>query len=61
LPGAVCIFTIYQEILNFTGFSDFDDRYVGDRLLDGYILSVAALHLVMLCIGFRNFRIQRMK
>jgi hypothetical protein len=57
LPGIVCLFIIYQEILNFTGNSDIDGSYHGDRLLDRYILSVAILHLLALFFTYFHFRL----
>jgi hypothetical protein len=57
LPGVICLFVIYQEILNFTGHSDIDGSYEGNRLLDGYILSVAILHLLALFVTYVHFRL----
>lgn len=56
LPGILCLFVIYEECGNFTGRSDIDGSYEGSRLLDGYFLGVAALHLVCLFIGYTYFR-----
>jgi len=56
LPGLVCGFVIYQEADNFLGSPDIDGVYEGNRLLDGYILTVAILHLLFLVISFVRFR-----
>lgn len=56
LPGLACSFVIYQEILNFTGHSNIDGSYEGNRLLDGYIMSVAILHLVCILGCYIHFR-----
>ncbi|MBS1512320.1 MAG: hypothetical protein JST86_15845 [Bacteroidetes bacterium] len=53
LPTIVCALVIYEEILNFTGQSDFHEKYEGNRLLDGYILSVGILHFsACFLVGF---------
>ena len=56
LPGVACLFVIYQEALNFTGQSDIDGNYEGSRLLDGYTMSVAILHLSALFATYVHFR-----
>ena len=56
LPGSVCLFVIYEEILNFSGASDIDGYYPGNRMMDGYILFVGVVHLFFLFFSFINFR-----
>lgn len=58
LPGIVCFIVIYEETLNFTGHSDIDGSYEGNRLIDGYIMSVAALHFVSLLIGYIHYQVR---
>jgi len=55
LAGSACVFVIYQEVLNFTGYSDIDGVYEGNRLLDGYIMSVAIIHIAGLITTFLHF------
>lgn len=56
LPGALCLILISEELGNFTGASDINGVYDGNRVLDIYILSVGILHLVFLFIGYISFR-----
>ena len=56
LPGILCFFVIYLEIHNFSGGSDIDGYYEGNRLLDGYIMTVAIMHLIFLVASFIRFR-----
>ena len=58
LAGALCVFVIYQELLNFSAGWNIDN-YEGSRLLDGYILSVAGIHLLGLLITFIHFNSKR--
>lgn len=54
IPSAlICLFVIYQELDNF-----FTARfgYEGNRMLDGYIMSVALVHLAMLLTTYILFR-----
>jgi hypothetical protein len=56
LPGIACLFVIYQETLNFMGHSNIEGSYEGNRLLDGYIISVAILHLISIFVSYVHFR-----
>ena len=56
IPGALCAFVVYQEFLNFTGHSELDGTYEGNRLLDGFIMFMAILHLVGLITTYINFQ-----
>ena len=56
LPGILCGYILYHEIDNFSGGSDIDGMYEGNRLLDGYILTVAFIHFLFLIISFIRFR-----
>jgi hypothetical protein len=55
VPGGVSAFVIYQEFLNFSGYSDIDGVYEGNRLLDGYIMSMAIMHLLGLIATFLHY------
>ena len=55
LPSGLSLFVVYQELLNFS--VSFD--YHGNRLLDGYIMSVALLHLFCLLFSFTLYRLKR--
>ena len=57
LPGIASLFVIYKEILNFTGHSNIDGSYEGNRLLDGYIMSMAVLHFLSLFVTYVHFRL----
>jgi hypothetical protein len=50
IPGIVSGYIIYQEFLNFSGHSDIGGVYEGNRLLDGYIMSMAIMHLLALIV-----------
>lgn len=54
LPGGLSLFVVYQELLNFS--TSFD--YHGNRLLDGYIMSVGFLHLFCLFFSFGLYRLR---
>jgi hypothetical protein len=56
LPGLLCFYIIYQEIDNFSDGLDIHRTYEGNRLLDGYIMVVAFLHLLFLVVSFIRFR-----
>lgn len=56
LPGIVCLIFIYEEKLNFMGKSDLNGSYPGDRLIDGYILSMGIIHLLSLTKSYKHFR-----
>ena len=56
LPGALCVFVIYEEILNFSGSSTIDGVYYGSRLMDGYILTIMSIHLFGIILSYLHFR-----
>lgn len=56
LPGALCVFVIYEEILNFSGSSTIDGVYYGSRLMDGYILTIVCFHLFGVILSYLHFR-----
>ena len=58
LPGALCLFIIYEETLNFTGYSNIDGSYPGNRFLDCYIMTLAVIHLFGLVVSYMLFRIK---
>lgn len=55
LPGILSGYVIYQEFLNFSGHSDIDGVYEGNRLLDGYIMSMAIMHLIGLIATYLHY------
>jgi hypothetical protein len=57
LAGSLCIYVIYQEVINFSSQFQVNNVYEGSRLIDGYILFMALLHLFMLLATFLNFKI----
>ena len=56
LPGALCLFVIYEEVLNFSSSSTLDGVYYGSRLLDGYILAIVSIHLLAIVMCYLHFR-----
>jgi len=57
--GVVCVFVIYLEFQNFSGQSNIDGIYPGNRLLDGYIMLMAIVHLIALIVTYFHFREHR--
>jgi hypothetical protein len=55
VPGTLCAFIIYQQLLNFSEHTRIDGSYDGNRLLDGYILTMALLHLTALVLTYLHF------
>lgn len=53
--GIVCAYVVYLEVQNFTGQAEIDGVYYGSRLVDGYIMSMAILHLSALVATYFHF------
>jgi len=53
--GVVCVYVIYLEAQNFSWPSAKYGAYPGSRLLDGYVMSMAILHLLGLFATYFHF------